>query len=128
MSVSSEAVRGEKVLRGLVLNGPDRRELRLILSGAFNREELEIALSEDSPSRVYEEFVRPSDFSHELFQLIAKAERQGWLDDLVELIPEQWIPSGPWPGEDADPATTLPGVAAAGYRRELAGDRVCGPQ
>ncbi len=89
MSLNSEPVPGGKAPRGLVLDGPDRREVRLILGSAFNREELEIALRENASARVYEELVQPSDFSHEVFQLIAKAERQGWLDDLVELIPEQ---------------------------------------
>src|SRR5262249_39589994 len=70
----------------LQLDGPGRHELRLILNAVFDRDSLTMALAEAPKSRDLEDLVTRSSFDNELFQLIRRAEREGWLDELIELV------------------------------------------
>ena len=72
----------------LMLNGPDRRELRLILADAFDRESLTRALAEAANCREYEDLVTPGKFPDEIVELIAESLRTGWLDELITLTAE----------------------------------------
>lgn len=70
------------------LEGAERRELREILQSAFDRQSLARALAESTPSRDFEDIVSKGPFSDELFQMIDRAEREGWLDQLERLLLE----------------------------------------
>ncbi|HTM49505.1 MAG TPA: effector-associated domain EAD1-containing protein [Bryobacteraceae bacterium] len=73
----------------LALDGPDRRELRLILNSLYNRNSMTMALAEAANSRNLEDLVKSGNFDFELMQLIQCAEQQGWLEELIELAKER---------------------------------------
>ncbi len=64
------------------LDGPQRKVLRLALLSAFDRNSLDTLL-QDNDRPGLEQLVKSSSFGREVFDLIALAERQGWLGDLI---------------------------------------------
>lgn len=68
------------------LTGPQRRELREILLDAFDRDGLTRALAEATPSWEFEDLARPGAFAHQVFEVIGRAQRKGWLPQLVGLL------------------------------------------
>ncbi len=68
------------------LTGPARRELREILLKAFSRGELKSALAHSEPARNFEALVPNVSLRQQVFELIATAEREGWLDQITEIL------------------------------------------
>ncbi len=68
------------------LTGPEREELREILLEIFDRDGLTRALGEANHARDFEHLVPPGPFENQVFKLIRRAEREGWLDELPPLL------------------------------------------
>ena len=65
------------------LSGPQRKVLRNALTKAFTRSDLDRMLQDNDPSKGLDILVSAGGLEHQVFELIATAQRQGWTDDLV---------------------------------------------
>lgn len=70
----------------MLLLGPERKRLREILLETFDRPGLVRALAESNPSREFEHLVSPRAFADQVFELIDRAEQEGWLDALEAML------------------------------------------
>jgi DNA/RNA endonuclease G (NUC1) len=70
------------------LDGKDRKELREILMEAFDHKGLERAL-DGSLSRKLGDLVSDSPFRDQVFEMIGVAEREGWLDGIVQVLVDE---------------------------------------
>ena len=73
----------------LRLLGSERRQLREVLLATFDRAGLVKALGEASPARDFDHLVGSGAFDGQVFELIRRAEKEGWLEDLEALLQHQ---------------------------------------
>jgi hypothetical protein len=68
------------------LTDRNRESLRKAILDAFDRDQLRMTMAEGNPSRNFDDVVKPGKFAYQVFDLLDKADKEGWLSSLLDTL------------------------------------------